>query len=112
LVEAIENSLKGLDPNVLSFYYRKIEKQARELCPDEELRTSIQVIQNPLLPMKFQIKSSRRAIPYIVRAALSSLDEMPFATRLYFEKFVEILQLELANYMKRQQVGSQTPPDL
>jgi hypothetical protein len=91
--------------------YRKIEKQARELCPAEELRVSIQVIQNPLLPMKFQIKSSRRATPYIVRAVESNLIEMPFATRLYFEKFVEILQLEMANYIGNHKGGSQVIPD-
>ncbi len=100
LVGAIENSQKGLDPKVLGFWYERIEKEAREKCSTAELRTSIQVIQNPELPMKFQIKSSSRAIPYIVKAVEKNLEEMPFGTRLYFEKFVEILQQERANYIR------------
>ena len=95
LVAAIEDSQKGMDPRILSFWYKRIEEQAQQMCPTEELRKSIQVVQNPVLPMKFQIKASRRAAPYVVKVVEQNLSKMPFATRLYFQKFVEILEKEL-----------------
>ena len=101
LVESIEDAQKGLDPRILSFWYQKIEKEAREACPSEELRNSIRVIQNPDLPMKFQLKASKRAIPFIVQTIDRNSIEMPFATRLYFEKFLEILQQEAKNFGNR-----------
>jgi hypothetical protein len=99
LVRTIEDVQVGLDPRVLAFWYRKIEKHAREACPTDELRGSIQIIQNPELPMKFQLKSSKRAIPYVVEAVEAYGNEMPFATRLYFQKFVEIVQQQLNTYV-------------
>ena len=52
------------------------------------------VIQNPDLPMKFEFKSSKRAVPYVIEAIESNLASMPFATRLYFQKLGEIIQAE------------------
>jgi len=104
LVDTIEDVQVGLDPRVLAFWYRRIEMQAREACPTDELRASIQVVQNPQLPMKFQLKSSKRAIPYIVDAVESNAAEMPFATRLYFQKFVEIIQQELQSYVAKKEI--------
>ena len=37
-------------------------------CQTEELRDSMEVVQNLVLPMKFEFKSSKRAIPYVVVA--------------------------------------------
>jgi hypothetical protein len=102
LVETIEDVQVGLDPRVLAPWYKKIEKQAKDACPSEELRQSIQIIQNSDLPMKFQLKASKRAIPYIIDAVESNVNSMPFATRLYFQKFVEIIQLELKTYSAKQ----------
>ena len=94
LTETIEDVQKGLDPRVIAAYYKIIEKEARASCPTEELRNSILVIQNPDLPMKFEFKSSKRAIHFVVEALENNLNSMPFATRLYFQKFQEILQKE------------------
>jgi hypothetical protein len=102
LVETIEDVQVGLDPRVLALWYKKIEKQARDVCPTEELKRSIHVIQNPELPMKFHLKSSKRAIPYVIEAVENNAGQMPFATRLYFQKFVEIIQKELASYLASQ----------
>ena len=102
LVETIEDVQVGLDPRVLAAWYRKIEKSAKEACPTEELRESIRIIQNSELPMKFQLKASKRAIPYIVEAVESYANQMPFATRLYFQKFEEIIHEELRNYLAKQ----------
>ena len=101
LVETIEDVQIGLDPRVLALWYGKIEKQAKEACPTEELRKSIIVIQNPALPMKFELKASKRAIPYVVEAVENYANEMPFATRLYFQKFIEIIQQKLAVYVSK-----------
>ncbi len=100
LVETIEDVQKGLDPGVLAAYYKIIEKEARAACPTEELRNSIRVVQNPELPMKFEFKSSKRAIRFVVEALENNLNTMPFATRLYFQKFEEILENEFGAFTK------------
>lgn len=102
LVETIEEVQNGLDPRVLAFWYRRVEERARRACPTDELRKSIEVIQNPVLPMKFQFKSSKRAIPYVVEAVESFVNLMPFATRLYFQKFLEIIQQELETFLAKE----------
>jgi hypothetical protein len=97
LVETIQNLQNGLDPEVLSAWYAILEAESKTLCPNEELRESIAVIQNPDLPMKFEFKSSKRAIPYVIQAIENNLGSMPFATRLYFEKLEQIIDGELQN---------------
>lgn len=102
LVESIQNLQTGLDPGILASWYGILERDSKALCPTEELRESIAVIQDPVLPMKFEFKSSKRAIQYVVQAIEGNLDEMPYATRLYFEKFEEIMQKQLQEYLKSQ----------
>ncbi|MHB1908827.1 MAG: hypothetical protein ACYCQJ_08130 [Nitrososphaerales archaeon] len=94
LVEAIQDIQGGLEPDVLASWYSILEAQARALCKSEELRSSIMVIQNPDLPMKFEFKSSKRAVPFVIAAIEANLAAMPFATRLYFQKLGEIIQAE------------------
>jgi hypothetical protein len=98
LVETIQDVQSGLDPEILSSWYAILEAESKALCPNDELRTSIAVIQNPDLPMKFEFKSSKRAIPYVIDAIENNLNSMPFATRLYFQKFEEIIEGELKSY--------------
>lgn len=100
LVETIEDVKNGLDVEVIASWYSVIESESKALCPTEELRESVYVVQNALLPMKFEFKASKRAIPYVLDAIENNLNSMPFATRLYFQKFEEILQTELSNYLK------------
>ncbi len=97
LSEMIQDATQGLDPDILSNWYRIIENEAKNNCP-EKYRASIKVIQNPMLPMKFELKSSRRAIRYIVDAIESNLKDMPFSTRLYFQKLEEIIDNEAASF--------------
>ncbi len=66
LVETIEDVKNGLDYEVIASWYSVIESETKALCPTAELRESVQVIQNPDLPMKFEFKASKRAIPYII----------------------------------------------
>lgn len=94
LVREIENLKLGLDPNVLAGWYRKVESDAKARSP-EHLRDSIQVIQNEILPMKFEFKTSKRAVGYVLEAIDRNLAEMPMATRLYFQKLSELIQAEM-----------------
>ena len=94
MVQEIENLKLGLDPNVLAGWYRKVELDAKAKAPDE-LRDSIQVVQNEILPMKFEFKTSKRAVKYVLQAIDRNLEDMPMATRLYFQKLSELIQAEL-----------------
>ena len=100
LVETIQDVRKGLDTDVIASWYSVIESESKARCPTSELRESIHVVQNPDLPMKFEFKASKRAIPHVVEAIENNLNPMPFATRLYFQKFEEIMQAEYEMYQK------------
>ncbi len=93
LLQEIEDLKLGLDPNVLSGWYQKIASDARAEAPSH-LTDSIGVLQDPILPMKFEFKTSRRAIRYVIEAIDRNLDGMPLATRLYFQKLSELIQAE------------------
>jgi hypothetical protein len=93
LLQEIEDLKLGLDPNVLSGWYQRIADDARSEAPGH-LTDSIDVIQDPILPMKFEFKTSRRAIRYVIEAIERNLDAMPLATRLYFQKLSELIQAE------------------
>lgn len=94
MAQEIDNLKVGLDPSVLAAWYRKVETDAKAKAP-EELKDSIQVVQNEVLPMKFEFKTSKRAVKYVIEAIDRNLAEMPMATRLYFQKLSEIIQAEL-----------------
>jgi len=100
LVETIQDVSNGLDPDVLASWYSVIEAETKALCPTEELRESIEVVQDPVMLMKFEFKASKRAIPFLLEAIENNLNSMPFATRLYFQKFEEILTKHIQEYLK------------
>lgn len=93
LLQEIENLKEGLDPNVLSGWYNKIASDAKAQAP-RHLMDSIDVVQDPILPMKFEFKTSRRAVKYVTEAIDQNLEGMPLATRLYFQKLSELIQAE------------------
>jgi len=93
LLQEIEDLKLGLDPPVLLGWYQRVASDARAHAPSH-LTESIDVIQDPILPMKFEFKTSRRAIKYVLEAIDRNLDEMPMATRLYFQKLAELIQAE------------------
>jgi hypothetical protein len=94
LLQEIENLKLGLDPALLASWYQKIESDAKGEAP-RHLMDSIQVIQDPILPMKFEFQTSRRAVKYVIEAIDRNLREMPTATRLYFQKVSELIQAEM-----------------
>jgi hypothetical protein len=93
LLQEIEDLKLGLDPGVLFGWYQRIASEAKSEAPSH-LTDSISVIQDPILPMKFEFKTSRRAVKYVIEAIDRSLGEMPLATRLYFQKLSELIQAE------------------
>ena len=94
LVQEIENMKLGLDPDVLAGWYKKVESDAKARAPGE-LKDSIEVVQNEILPMKFEFKTSRRAVKHVLDAIDENLAAMPLATRLYFQKLSELIQAEM-----------------
>ncbi|MDA4124527.1 MAG: hypothetical protein OK438_03645 [Thaumarchaeota archaeon] len=94
LLQEIENLKLGLDPNVLAGWYNKVADDARSEAP-RHLVDSIDVVQDPILPMKFEFKTSKRAVKYVLEAIDRNLDDMPTATRLYFQKLSELIQAEM-----------------
>lgn len=94
LLQEIENLKLGLDPNVLSGWYNKVASDAKAEAP-RHLMDSIDVVQDPILPMKFEFKTSKRAVKYVLEAIDSNLAAMPTATRLYFQKLSELIQAEM-----------------
>jgi hypothetical protein len=93
LVQEIERLKLGLDPDVLAAWYRKVETDAKARAPDH-LKESIQVIRDPVLTMKFEFKTSKRAVGIVLQAIDANLAAMPMATRLYFQKLAELIQAQ------------------
>ncbi len=94
LLQQIENLKLGLDPNVLAGWYNKVASDAKAEAP-RHLTDSIDVVQDPILPMKFEFKTSKRAVKYVLEAIDRNLADMPTATRLYFQKLSELIQAEM-----------------
>jgi hypothetical protein len=97
LLKMIEDKKLGLDPDVLAYWFRVVESDAKSLCP-EDLRDSISIKQDPVLWMKFQLKTSRRTVQFLIQAIEKNLPSMPYATRLYFMKVGEIIEDEASRF--------------
>ncbi|HME18719.1 MAG TPA: hypothetical protein VKF15_03170 [Nitrososphaerales archaeon] len=93
LLQEFENLKEGLDPNVLAGWYGKVVSDAKAKAPPE-LMDLIDVVQDPILPMRFELKTSRRTVKYVLEAIDEDLEPMPTATRLYFQKLSELIQAE------------------
>jgi hypothetical protein len=84
----------GLDPKNLAYWYDKIIKETREMAPPW-LEDKINVKQDSILQMKFNVAISKRAVRYFLIVIENNLDEMPYSTRLYFLKVQEIMSSEM-----------------
>ncbi len=85
---------EGLYPENLDFWYKKIITETKEMAPPW-LVDKINVKQDPILPMKFNIDISKRAVRYLLVAIENNLDYMPYSTRLYFLKVHVIMGSEM-----------------
>jgi hypothetical protein len=62
LVETIEDVKNGLDVDVIASWYSVIESETKALCPTEELRESVYVVQDALLPIEVRVQRLRREL--------------------------------------------------
>ena len=85
---------KGLQPDQLSFWYQKIISDTKDMAPPW-LQEKIKVKQDPILPMKFNVDISKRAVRYMMVCIDNNLHQMPYTTQLYFLKVQEIMSLEM-----------------
>ena len=98
LLQKLQNDVqelqKGLQPDHLSFWYQKIISDTKEMAPPW-LQDKINVKQDPILPMKFNLDISKRAVRYFMIAVDNNLDDMPYSTKLYFLKVQELMSTEM-----------------
>ena len=90
----ITNLKEGLNPENIAFWYKKVIDEAKDMAPPW-LVDKIQVKQDPILLMKFNLDVSKRAVRYLMMAIENHIDEMSYSTRLYFLKVQEILTDEM-----------------
>lgn len=90
----ITNLKEGLDPENIAFWYKKVIDEAKEMAPPW-LVDKINVKQDPILYLKFNLDISKRAVRYLMIAIENNLDEMPYTTKLYFLKVQEIVGQEM-----------------
>lgn len=84
----------GLNPENIAYWYKKVVGEAKEMAPPW-LVDKINVKQDPILHMKFNVDISKRAVMYFMIAINNNIDEMPYSTRLYFLKVQEIMTDEM-----------------
>lgn|GEM_PF-103109 len=84
---------EGLDPEILAYWYKRIEDKAKDLC-NKELAEKIVFAQNRFLWMKFDLRISKRAVPLVLQTIREYIPLMPFSTALYFEKVYQIIMDE------------------
>lgn len=90
----VSNLQKGLHPENLAYWYGKIIKETIDMAPPW-LQDKIKVNQDPILPMKFNLDISKRAVRYFMIVVDDNLEMMPYSTKLYFLKVQEILGSEM-----------------
>ncbi len=90
----IEGLQSGLHPQTLAYWYDVVISEAKEMAPSW-LSDKIKVKQDPILPMKFNLDVSKRAVRYFMIAVDNNLDKMPKSTKMYFLKVEEKLSDEM-----------------
>jgi len=90
----VSNLKEGLEPESLAFWYDKIIHETKEMA-QPWLEDKINVKQDSILYMKFNIDISKRAVRYLIIVIDNNLDDMPYSTRLYFLKVQEIMSSEM-----------------
>ena len=84
--KGIKNLKEGLHPELLAYWYKRIEDSV-----PTNLKDKIQFRQDRVLWMKFRMDVSRRAVPYVMRVIEEYIPLMPYSTGLYFRKVQQIL---------------------
>ncbi len=92
--EDVINLKQGLHPENLDYWYKKIIDETIEIVPPW-LVDKINVKQDPILPLKFKINISKRAVHYFMQVIDYNLEKMPYTTQLYFLKVQEIISTSM-----------------
>ncbi|MEM2140866.1 hypothetical protein [Nitrososphaera sp.] len=90
----IKGLREGLDPDVLAYWYKRIEDRSIEVVP-EHLKDKVHFEQDRVLWMKFKMNVSKRAVPYVMNVIEEYIPMMPYSTGLYFRKVQEALTDEM-----------------
>ena len=88
--KGIKNLKEGLHPELLAYWYKRIEDKSIDSVPTN-LKDKIQFRQDRVLWMKFRMNVSRRAVPYVMKVIEEYIPLMPYSTGLYFRKVQQIL---------------------
>ena len=91
----VKNMQDGLQPELLATWYEKIISDAIEMAPPW-LQDKIAAKQDPILPQKFHLDISKRAVRYFLMATDSNMAEMPYTTAMYFLRVQEELDSEVS----------------
>ena len=73
----ITNLKYGLHPENLDYWYKKIIDETIEIVPPW-LVDKINVKPDPILPLKFKIDISKRAVRYFMQVIDLNLEKMPY----------------------------------
>ena len=92
--ESLKNLKEGLDPDILAYWYKRVEDRSIEVVPGH-LKDKIRFEQDRILWLKFRMDVSKRAVPYVTQVIEEYIPLMPYSTGLYFRKVQEILGNEL-----------------
>jgi hypothetical protein len=90
----IINLKQGLNPENIDFWFKKIIGETKEIAPPW-LHDKINVKADPILPLKFKIDISKRAVRYFMQVVDYNLEKMPYTTGLYFLKVEEVISSEM-----------------
>ena len=90
----IQNLQGSLQPENLEYWYKKITDETLEILPPW-LADKMNIIQDPILPLKFNVDISKRAVRYFMQVIDYNLPNMPYTTQLYFMKVQEIVSTSM-----------------
>ena len=90
----IQNLQGSLQPGNLEYWYKKITDETLEILPPW-LVDKMNITQDPILPLKFNIDISKRAVRYFMQVIDYNLPNMPYTTQLYFMKVQEIVSTSM-----------------
>ena len=99
LWNGISNLREGMHPELLAYWYKRIEDKSIDTVPSN-LKDKIHFHQDRVLWMKFNIDISKRAVPYVVKVIEEYIPLMPYSTGLYFRKVQEILSEEMTKQLR------------
>jgi len=90
----IQNLQGSLQPGNLEYWYKKITDETLEILPPW-LADKMNIKQDPILPLKFNVDISKRAVRYFMQVIDYNLPNMPYTTQLYFMKVQEIVSTSM-----------------